>query len=69
MKGLAMAVNLVSGANAALNNASGNEAVSIAVLKKAIDLQAQGAAQLLQALPSPVANNPPHLGNRIDTFA
>jgi hypothetical protein len=61
-----MAVNLVS---AALNSASGNEAVSIAVLKKAIDLQAQGAAQLLQALPSPAVNNPPHLGNRIDTFA
>lgn len=64
-----MAVNLISGANAALNNASGNEAASIAVLKKAIDLQAQGAAQLLQALPAPPSSNPSHLGNHLDTFA
>lgn len=64
-----MAVNLVSGANAALNNTAGNEAVSIAVLKKAIDLQAQGAAQLLQALPTPSSNNPPHLGKHLNTFA
>ncbi|KNZ31006.1 MAG: hypothetical protein AD742_19685 [Methylibium sp. NZG] len=67
-----MAVNLVSGANAALNGAAaGNEAVGIAVLKKAIDLQAQGAAQLIQALPQmpQVPNNPPHLGNHLNTFA
>ena len=44
------------------------EAVQVAVLKKAMDLSANGALQLLQALPAP-ANNPPHLGNRIDTFA
>jgi hypothetical protein len=41
------------------------DAVGITVLKKAIDLQAQGALQLLDALPA-VANNPPHLGNSID---
>ena len=65
-----MPINLVSGANAALDNAApGNEAVGITVLKKAIDLQAQGAAQLLQALPSPRASNPPHLGNHLDAFA
>jgi hypothetical protein len=69
-----MAVNLVSGASAALSSgsggsAAGNEAVSIAVLKKAIDLQSQGAVQLLQALPTPAANNPPHLGNHLNTYA
>lgn len=65
-----MAVNLVSGASAALHNAAGNQqAVSIAVLKKAIDLQAQGAAQLIQALPTPAVNHPPHLGNNVNTFA
>ncbi len=64
-----MAVNLVNGANAALSTSAGNEAVSMAVLKKAIDLQAQGAAQLLEALPTPPANNPPHLGNHLNTFA
>ena len=64
-----MAVNLVSGASAALNSSAGNEAVSIAVLKKAINLQAQSAAQLLQALPTPPAANLPHLGNRLNTVA
>ena len=64
-----MAVNLVSGASAALNNSAGNEAVSIAVLKKAINLQAQSAAQLLQALPTPPAPASSHLGNRLNTFA
>ena len=64
-----MAINLVSGANTALSSAAaGNEAVGIAVLKKAIDMQAQGAAQLIQSLPQLPAN-PPHLGNHVNTFA
>jgi hypothetical protein len=64
-----MAVNLVSGASAALNNPANDGTVAIAVLKKAIALQAQSAAQLLQTLPTPPANNPPHLGNHLSTFA
>jgi hypothetical protein len=40
------------------------DAVGLTVLKKAIDLQAQGALQLLEAIPQP--NNPPNLGNSID---
>ena len=44
--------------------------VHFAVLKKAMDLQAQGAAQLVQAAVAAMqASNPPHLGNRIDTIA
>ena len=64
-----MSVNLVSGAGAALNNPANNGAVAITVLKKAIALQAQSAAQLLQALPSPPSNNLPHLGNHLNTVA
>ena len=46
------------------------DAVQIAVLKKAIDIGASGALQLLQALPAPTpVNNPPHLGNSVNTFA
>ncbi|MBU3696549.1 YjfB family protein [Dechloromonas sp.] len=41
------------------------QAVQIAVLKKAMDIEAQSAMQLLQAVPS----NPPHLGNNVDLFA
>ena len=42
------------------------QAAQIGVLKMAMEQQASGALQLLQALP-PV--NPPNLGNSIDVFA
>lgn len=41
------------------------DAVQVAVLKKAMDIQEQSALQLLQAVPS----NPPNLGNNVDIFA
>jgi len=44
------------------------QVAQIAVLKKAMELQGQGAIQLLMAA-TQAYNNPPHLGNRIDTFA
>ena len=44
------------------------QAAQIAVLKKAMELQGQGAIQLLQAAVQ-AYNNPPHLGNSIDLFA
>lgn len=45
------------------------QAAQLAVLKTAMNLQAQGALQLLQAATQSVASNPPNLGNRVDTFA
>lgn len=45
-------------------------AVQIAVLKKSMDIQAEGAMQLVQAAAQATQYaNPAHLGNRIDTFA
>lgn len=44
------------------------QAAQLAVLKKAMDLQGQGAVQLVQAATQMTAN-PPHLGNNIDVFA
>jgi hypothetical protein len=41
---------------------------SVAVLKKALDIQAANAAALIDALP-PVPNLPAHLGQNIDTTA
>ncbi len=43
----------------------------IAVLKKAMALEGQGALQLLQVADQALqaVSNPPHLGNQIDTFA
>jgi hypothetical protein len=45
------------------------EAVQMAVLKKARDINAEGGLQLIQATSSVVPKNPPHLGSQIDTFA
>lgn len=45
-------------------------AVSVTVLRKAMDIQAEGALQLINAVPSPAQpSSPPHLGNAIDVFA
>ncbi|MFC5302128.1 YjfB family protein [Azospira restricta] len=54
----------------ALSAQQAGDAVGTLVLKKALDLQAQNAAQLLAALPQPAPyNNPPHLGGKVDLFA
>lgn len=45
------------------------DAVQIAVLKKAMDIQSQGAMQLIQAATQVMSQNPPNLGTRVDTFA
>lgn len=45
------------------------QAAQLAVLKKAMDLQGQGAIQLLMAATQQTYNNPAHLGNNIDILA
>ena len=52
-----------------MSQARTDDAVAVAVLRKAMDIQAQGAAQLLEALPQPASNNPPNLGNNVNAFA
>ncbi len=54
-----------------MSQAQTADAVQVAVLKKALDVQANGALQLLAAATqvSQVVNNPPHLGNNIDVRA
>ncbi len=66
-----MDVNAIASAATGLSQARTADAVSVAVLKKALDIQAQGAAQLVQAATQSMqtTNNPPHLGNNIDLFA
>ncbi|MES2820297.1 MAG: YjfB family protein [Pseudomonadota bacterium] len=43
-------------------------AVSLKLLDKAMDLEAQSALALVQAIPLPAAN-PPNLGTVVDTLA
>ena len=64
-----MDLTAIASVATAMSEAKTGQAVQMAVLKKAIDLQAEGAIQLVLAATQAVAGNPPHLGNRVDTFA
>ncbi|MGQ5523424.1 YjfB family protein [Chitinimonas sp. PSY-7] len=57
-------------ASAASNSAAAQTqaAVSVLMLRKALDIQSQNATTLLQALPQP-ASNPSHLGSVVDVYA
>jgi len=45
-----------------------DQAVGVAVLKKALDIQASGAMALIAAIPAP-QSLPPNLGQNVDTTA
>lgn len=57
----------ISSLSTALTQTKAGDDVGTLVLKKALDLQAQSVAQLIQTLPQP--SNPPNLGNSIDVKA
>lgn len=64
-----MDLSAVASAASTLSSQKTGDAVSTLVLKKALDVQQQNAAQLLQALPQPQYNNPPNMGRGVDVFA
>ena len=59
----------VSQAAASVAQGSPMQDVQITVLKKAMDIKAQGALQLIQAASNIIPSRPPNLGNNIDTTA
>ena len=61
-----MDVGSIGGVSSALTQ--GSDAISVAVLKKTMDIEAQSVTQLIEALPK-VSNNPPNLGNSVDVSA
>lgn len=63
-----MDITSMTGLSAVLSQTQTADAAGIAVLKKAMDIQAQAAMQLIQALPQP-SSNPPNLGNSVDVRA
>jgi len=63
-----MDISGIGSFNTAMSVEQTSAAVSNAVLKKAIDLEAQNALQLLQALPQNY-NNPANLGSQVDIKA
>lgn len=52
-----------------MSQARTGDAVQVAVLKKALDIQSQNALQLVEAAADVVPSNPPNLGNQVDAFA
>ena len=66
-----MDVTGITNVATAMADASTNQAISIAVLKKAIDLNAEGFLALIEAIPdnSSAQNLPAHLGKNINTTA
>ena len=64
-----MDIASVAASVSAAQQARTGDAVTLAVLRKTLDLQAQNAQQLIAALPEPApaaASNPPHLGNSVN---
>jgi hypothetical protein len=66
-----MEISSVGSVSAALSQASSGDAVALLVLKKALEIQAQNAMQLIQALPQPVTTSVPAApsADGINTFA
>ncbi len=66
-----MDVNGISSAATALSAANTQREVSTAVLKKAIDLGAEGAISLIEAIPDNASsqNLPSNLGRNVNTTA
>jgi Putative motility protein len=63
-----MDVTDIASLGTAMSNQNLNVAISDTMLKKAIDIQANDALLLVEAIP-PVQSLPPNLGNNIDVTA
>lgn len=64
-----MDISSVGNVSAAVSQAGTGDAVAITVLKKSLDIQAQSAMQLIQALPQPAPSSPSNLGNGVNVYA
>lgn len=62
-----MDVSTIGNLSSALAQGQTGDAVGIQVLKKAMQIEAQNASQLIEAAAqSAPTNNPPNLGNNVD---
>ncbi|CAN5400164.1 hypothetical protein BH11PSE11_BH11PSE11_14540 [soil metagenome] len=65
-----MDVTGISNVATSLAEVQSSQSIGIAVLKKALDAERDGAAALLNAIPPPDSVNlPPHLGQNVNTTA
>lgn len=63
-----MEISSAGSLSSALSPAQAGDAANTLIVKKAIDIAAQSATQLLETLPE-MASNPPNLGNSVDVKA
>lgn len=64
-----MGVSEIGSMSTALSSAQTGDAVAVSVLKKALEVEGQGALQLVLSATQTAANNPPHLGQSVDVKA
>lgn len=66
-----MDVTNIASVATSLSSARTNQEVGIAILKKAMDISAEGALALIEAIPDsqPTQSLPAHLGKNINTTA
>lgn len=64
-----MNISGISALATSVSQADSADVVQLTMLKKAMDVNAQSALQLIQAASNIIPSNPPHLGNSIDTRA
>lgn len=63
-----MDVSTIGSLSSAMSQTQTSQQASMLVLKKAIDIEAQGTLQLLQGVPQ-APSNPANLGNGVDVTA
>lgn len=63
-----MDMSTVGNLSSAVNAGNTGDAVGVQVLKKALQIEAETASTLIASV-TPGTNNPPNLGNRVDTKA
>lgn len=64
-----MNISGISASATSVSQVDSSNVVQLTMLKKAMDVNAQSALQLIQAASNIIPSNPPHLGNNIDTRA
>jgi hypothetical protein len=64
-----MEVTGIAAAATTMSQARTADAVQTAMFRKALDIQEEGAMQLIEAASQVIPSNPPNLGNHVDTSA
>lgn len=64
-----MDVSDIASVASGMSQARTADAIDTTVLRKALDIASSSAQQLIESVPKPAYNNPPNLGQNVDTQA